>query len=1037
MKKAHPFIRGVTSCLIWIGALLASPAFPSDRSLDVVQYAHTSWKIREGFAKGAIQAIAQTPDGYLWLGTEFGLLRFDGVRAVPWQPPAGQSLPSSNVDLLVASRDGALWIGTWNGLASWKDGKLTQYPELAGLLITALFEDSQGIVSAGGFSFTQHGKLCSMQNGSFECHGQDGTFGNGVVGLYQDSKGELWAGTLNGLWRWKPGPPRFYPVAGELNGIQALTQDGNGTVLIAMRGRVARFAEGKFSTAYPYPPRAQQAEPGRVLRDRDGGLWIGTGSQGLIHVHHGNVDGFGAADGLSGDNVVALFQDREGSVWIGTTKGLDRFTTPSVETFSEQEGLSTSADAAVLAATDGTVWFNTQGRLSRWDNKQITVYHEPGARSALVPPPTGQQLREITVNGLPKHDLVSLFQDSDGRIWITGNGGAGYLQGDRFISAGGVPGGIFYAISGDTQGNLWMSHLQDGIFHISHGALVQRTPWAALGRNDFAASLAVDPSQGGLWLGFSKGGLAFLKDGQIRASYSHTDGLGEGRVNDLHFDEQGALWIATDGGLSRSKNGHIATIGTNEGLPCERILWLVEDKDRSLWLYGPCGLIRIPASELDARVGQEGKGPRQPIHATVFDSSDGVRPAGDPGGGPEPRPSKSPDGEIWFPTSDGLSVVDPRHLVFNEIPPPVYVEQVAADRKTYDTMFNAKGSLSLPAHIRDLEIDYTALSFVAPEKVRFRYKLEGRDTEWQDAGTRRQAFYSDLSPRKYRFRVAACNNSGIWNEAGAFLDFSIAPAYYQTGWFLILCVAAFLSVLWAIYQYRLRQMERQFTIGFEARVSERLRIARELHDTLLQSLQGLLLRFQTASNLLPTRPGEAKEKLDDAIDLAALAVTEGRSAVQGLRASATLTNELQVALSALAKELAGNGTSQGSPTFTVDVEGEPRELHPLLRDEVYRIAGEALRNAFKHAEAKQIEVEIHYDASRLRLRIRDNGKGIAQDVVQGDGRTGHWGLHGMRERAKIIGGNLEVWSSLQSGTEVELTIPASVAYATAKIPRRS
>jgi signal transduction histidine kinase len=363
----------------------------------------------------------------------------------------------------------------------------------------------------------------------------------------------------------------------------------------------------------------------------------------------------------------------------------------------------------------------------------------------------------------------------------------------------------------------------------------------------------------------------------------------------------------------------------------------------------------------------------------------------------------------------------------------VHVEQVTADRKTYWQNLSGDASSSpprLPPLVRDLTIDYTALSFVAPEKVLFRYKLEGRDPDWQNVGARRQAFYNDLSPGNYRFRVAACNNSGVWNEAGTSLDFSIAPAYYQTTWFRVSGVAVFLALLWGIYRLRIQQLQHEFAIGLEARVNERTRIARELHDTLLQSFQGLILRFQAATNLLPERPLEAKQRFESAIDQAAQAVTEGRDAVQELRSSTVETNDLAMAISALGEQLAAHGTIADSALFRMAVEGTPRNLHPILRDEVYRIAGETLRNAFRHAQARQIEVEIHYDAQQFRLRVRDDGKGIDPEILGEDPRPGHFGLHGMRERAKIVGGQLDVWSEVDSGTEIELSIPASRAYAT-------
>jgi signal transduction histidine kinase len=409
------------------------------------------------------------------------------------------------------------------------------------------------------------------------------------------------------------------------------------------------------------------------------------------------------------------------------------------------------------------------------------------------------------------------------------------------------------------------------------------------------------------------------------------------------------------------------------------------------------------------------------VHFRMLDSLDGVRPGWahfDPA-------ARSPEGRLWFANGYALQVVDPDQLSRNSIPPPAHVEEIIADRRSY-----APGSnLSLPSLTRTLEIDYTALSFMAPQRVRFRYKLEDHDTERQEPGSRRQAFYNDLRPGKYKFRVTACNNDGLWNEEGATLDFSVARAWYQTIWFRVSCVGYFVLLLWALYQLRLQQLQRQFDMTLEARVGERTRIARELHDTLLQSFQGLMLRFQTVDEMLPARPMDAKTALEGALDRADEAIREGRDAITDIRASTSASRDLEKSIAALMNNLseelaAGNGRSV---TFRVLVGGEPRAVRPTLQDEICRIARESLRNAFRHAQAGHIETEIMYGES-LRLRFRDDGKGIDPSVIEHGGRSGHWGLPGIRERAKQIGAQLTVWSELGAGTEVELNIPGSIAY---------
>ena len=422
--------------------------------------------------------------------------------------------------------------------------------------------------------------------------------------------------------------------------------------------------------------------------------------------------------------------------------------------------------------------------------------------------------------------------------------------------------------------------------------------------------------------------------------------------------------------------------------------------------------------------------PHVAVSVMILDALDGAQ-AGT-GDSYQPRSSKAPDGRLWFETGVSVQVLDPDRLYENALLPPVHIEDVIADRKTY----SPQNRLRLPALTRDLEIDYTALSFVVPQKMHFQYKLEGWDRDWQDAGTRRQAFYSNLPPRNYRFRVIASNNSGVWNEQGATLELAIAPAYWQTNWFRAACALAFLAMIWGIYELRVRQLAAQFNMRLEERVNERTRIARDLHDTMLQTFQGLLLKFYGLSVKLEDRP-EAQQELEGLLEHGQQAINEGREAVQGLRSSTVIANDLARAFTTFGEELAAKQDSHNPVAFQVEVEGETRDLHPILRDEVYRIASEALRNAFQHSGAARIEVGIHYDARQFWVCIRDNGKGLDPKVLDAGGREGHYGLPGMHERAKLAGGRLVVRSNVNSGTEVEIIIPAARAYAKSRSPRRS
>jgi signal transduction histidine kinase len=371
-----------------------------------------------------------------------------------------------------------------------------------------------------------------------------------------------------------------------------------------------------------------------------------------------------------------------------------------------------------------------------------------------------------------------------------------------------------------------------------------------------------------------------------------------------------------------------------------------------------------------------------------------------------------------------LSVVNPSQITDHSLPALPHNEAITADNNTA----NLAASVRIPPSPRRITFEYTGLSLAVPGRIQFRYFLEGFDSSWSQPVAAREAVYTNLGPGSYRFRLVASNSEGLWNGPETAIALNVAPAYYQTYWFRLSCIAAFLGMLAAAYQLRLRQVAQQFNMRLEERVGERTRIARDLHDTLLQSFHGLLLRFQAATNLLPERPEEARKTLESAIDQAAQAITEGRDAVQGLRSSTVVTNDLALAIGALSEELGCGETNPNCAELGVEVEGTPRNLHPILRDEVYRIAGEAVRNAFKHAQAERVEVEIRYDERQLRLRVRDDGKGIDAKLLNDGGRPGHFGLRGMRERAKLMGGKLAVWSELDSGTEVELRIPGWRAY---------
>ena len=520
-----------------------------------------------------------------------------------------------------------------------------------------------------------------------------------------------------------------------------------------------------------------------------------------MHLHHGRADVFSQADGLSGDLVTSLFEDREGNVWVATLGGLDRFRNYAVTTYAQHEGFATiPGRGSVVAGKDGSIWMGTNDGLRVWNHGEVTIYgkaddHESQSRTVWSP------VRYMASRGLGDHLAVSVFADNAGRILVSTPYAFGYMENGEFVSIRGVPGGVVTSVAQDGQGDLWIANEDQGLLRLSKDGTVQQISWASIGHRDGAQSLAADRSTGGLWLGFDEGGVAYFSDGQIKETYGRAEGLGSGRVSALRIETDDTVWAATEDGLSRIKNGRVLTLTSKNGLPCDAIHWITQDENHSFWLNMTCGLVRIARSELDAWATDS----RRKIQPTVFDSSDGVSnaPVGLHAGS---QVIWSSDGKMWFQGfSGGASVIDPQHLPSNKIPPPVHIERLTADGKTYD----ASNGIRLPPRIRDLKIDYTALSFVAPEKVQFRYILEGQDRTWREVANDREVQYSNLPPGDYVFRVTAANNSGVWNQAGTSLHFSIAPAYYQTNWFRALCVAAFLGLLGGAYQLRVRQLRNQ------------------------------------------------------------------------------------------------------------------------------------------------------------------------------------------------------------------------------------
>ena len=993
LNAALGAIAATLACCFTCVLLLAGPAHGLDPNKRITQYIHTSWRVQDGSAPAGMHEIKQTSDGFLWFVSVPGdLYRFDGVHFMRWHLPVGVS--AITTENILPDRAGGLWVLGHPELVHLKSGTVTSHFPVEGTMFQTVSQDGDGSLWMVQ-SRTADAPLCHVTDSAIKCFGKsDGIPISNIDSILPDGEGGFWLGGQTSLVHWHRGSSDVY----RSEDVQALARGPDGSLWLGISGGhgLQQFKNGAAKPFVTPTFDGSSLDFGTLMFDRDGNLWVGTVGKGLYRIHGNQVDHYDHTNGLSGDSVWALFEDREGIVWAGTTSGIDSFRDPLIATFSPTEGLAKDLAAGILAGGDGSIWVANAGSLDHIVDGSVSSIRQG--------------------HGLPGSQVTSMLEDHAGNMWVGVDDGLYLYKNGRFRKLpepDHQPLGMVVGLTEDPEGNVW--------------AACKGHPRRLMRIRDFQvkqvypepqfppAGIAADPL-GGIWMSTTKGDIALFRNGAIETKFPLDPG-GYPISFQIIPQADGSVLADSEHGLVGWRAGKVQRMTTKNGLPCDFVITFIEDKEKRWWLYTRCGVVELADSELQRWWAN----PDAVLPVRVFDQLDGAQP----NNGSFRLAEISPDGRVWFANGLVVQVLDPSRLLQRAPLAESYVESVTVDRKE----FPAAASLKVGPHPRDLQIDYTSPTFLIPQRVKFRYRLDGYDHDWHEAGTRRQAFYTDLPPGRYSFRVIACNSDGVWNENAAKLDFSIAPAYYQTNWFRALCAIAFLVLLWAAYQFRVRQLRHQFEMTLDARVGERTRIARELHDTLLQSFHGLLLRFQTVFQLLPERPVEAKEKLESAIAQAAEAITEGRDAVQGLRDSTIQGNDLALGISTLGEELATD-SSNHCPAFRVAVEGQSRNLHPILRDETYKIAAEALRNAFRHARARQVEVEIRYDSEQFRLRVRDDGKGIDPAVLSVQGSEGHYGLPGMRERAKIMGAKLTVWSEVDAGTEVELRIPAGIAYTT-------
>jgi ligand-binding sensor domain-containing protein/two-component sensor histidine kinase len=974
---------------VLIGLVSARAALALDPHRALTQYGHDVWRMAEGLPQNGVLSVLQARDGYLWLGTTSGLVRFDGVRFTVFDKTNTEAIGHNQISTLFEDRGGSLWIGTFGG------------------------------------------GLTKLQNRRFTTYTtRDGLSHDVVKAICQDRQGSLWIATLaHGLNRFKDGRFSVYTTANGLphDDVFSVAPSRDGGVWIATSGGLAHFRDGRFTT-YTTQDGLPSNRVVSVYEDRKGSLWAGTRDRGLVRLRDGGFSVYTAADGLSSDAVFSIHEDRAGALWFGTKdRGLNRLYDGRFSAYTTKEGLSSDVVYAVVEDREGSLWIGTfGGGVNRLRDARFTVL--------------------TTRNGLPHDHVRSVFEDAEGQVWMaTFGGGLGRLKDGRittFSRRDGLPQDRLYCVLRDRRGDLWIGTDGAGLVRRRGGRFTRYTTRDGLAHDNVRA--LYEDRQGNLWVGTS-GGLSRFRDGRF-TTYTTADGLSSDAVHAILQDRTGALWLGTwGGGLNRLQNGTFTTLSKRDGVPNDFILSFYEDAEGSLWigtlggglvrgragrfrayttkeglledlvyqvledgrgyLWISCnkGVFRVSKSDLD----QLDRGLVSSVRSVSFGVADGM-PSGECANGSQPLGGKGRDGRLWIPTQGGVIVIDPDHLEANHIPPPVVIEELLVDRRPVAV----EGQPSLPPGDGDLEFHYTGLSFLVPGKVLFKYKLEGFNGDWVDAGPHRVAAYTNIPPDRYRFRVIAGNADGVWNETGASFDFRLRPHFHQTWWFYGLVAMTLALAGLGLHRARVRQVEAQFA----AVLDERTRMSRELHDTLAQGFAGIAIHLDAAAACPPKGAQELRDHLALARALVRQSLAEARRVVLDLRPQALEHADLATALS----EMAGRLTAGSA--IRVEAAGESRRLPSAVESHLLRIAQEAVTNALRHAGAREIRVRLDFGADCVSLRIQDDGHGFeAGTAAQMD--AGHLGLVGIRERVARIGGQFTLLSRAGSGTELVVEVP--------------
>lgn len=986
--------RAALGLLLALG--VATPAYAIDAGLTLAQLHHAAWSTRQG-APAQVESMAQTDDGLLWLGTATGLFTFDGLQFERFAPPADQAPPSAAVSTLFVAPRAGLWIGyRFGGLGWWKDGRLRLFGTADGLppgTVTAVAIDAQGlpwVATANGIAHYDGRRWAAPPGASPALRGM-------TYAIHVDRAGAVWAVAEDGTWRWRPGDARFERSTRSVS-FAWLAQRADGT-LWESNGTQGVWQLPATDGAPPLRPA--EPGPGRVgplLFDRDGPLWLGT-SAGVLRLPTTDAlarleaDGtprvdpalrFTRADGLSGDQVLALLEDREGDVWVSTNGGLDRFRATKLTRAPLPSDLFWPS---IAPASGGGVWVGST---------------ETGAARIGSAP--------MRLPGVGPR-VTSVLRDSQGAVWMGGARGLWRIVGDvaRPVplprEMAGMP---VQAMVDAGGGRLRLALLHRGQWE-QDAAGDGWHPVPEPGEPSGAGPLAMLKGRGEqLWLGYPASRVVrvdIAAPAHPLQAWSDADGLRVGGVLSL-LAQGDRVWVGGELGLAAIVDGRVRVpLFAGDAPPTGVSGLVVDDASGDLWLNTAQGIFRLPAADI-ARALRD---PAARVAAERLDFRDGLD--GAPAQlRPVPTAVAGLDGRLWFSTNNSLVWIDPRRIRRNDVAPGVQIRQFSAAGRDWPL-----AGAALPTGTREIDLRYTASALAQPERVRFRVRLVGVDADWRDVGTQRVAHYSNLAPGRYEFDVQAANEDGLWSRGPASLAFDLPPSIFQTTWFRLLCLPPALALAWWLMRWRVHRLAQRFADRQEAMLVERERIARDLHDTLLQSVQGLILRLQANVNRMATTD-PVRGALERTVDRAEQVLTEARGQVTGLRDRRSRGVPLGRALAQAGDELA----LEHQRGFTAVVPEHDTALPDDLHEEVLHVGLEALRNAFRHAGAAQVRLTLRRTATLLVLEIADDGRGISRARERVAKHDGHWGLSGMRERAHAIGARLHVDSTPGDGTRVRL-----------------